>query len=214
MVNSISQQNKKTAAPISPPSGFVPRPGQVVLGDIGMRIAADGVWYYRGSPIGRHSMVKLFATVLRRDADGVYWLITPAEMARVQIDDAPFVVIELTATTAALGRVLHFRTNIDASVCLDADHPLRIETAANGEPRPYVQVAGDGSEALISRNVFYELVTLGETRVIDGISLFGIESAGLFHALGPDPDERPVDEAMMGTGGGTEPAAVATNADE
>src|SRR5580704_3344618 len=107
-------------------------------GDLDMRIARDGTWFYRGSPLGRLPLVKLFASVLRREADGRYWLVTPAERGRVTVDDAPFVAVELTAEGQGREQNLIFRTNLDEIVTAGLEHPLRVETAADGEPRPYI----------------------------------------------------------------------------
>lgn len=131
--------------------------------DIDMRIARDGTWYYQGSPIQRHRMVKLFSTVIRRDGND-YFLVTPVEKLRIQVDDAPFVATGLTVVEDDQKRpVLVFTTNVDATVVADGDHPLRVDTdEQTGEPSPYILVR-DNLEALISRNVFYELVDRGKT---------------------------------------------------
>ncbi len=155
--------------------------GQHVCGDIDMRISRDGTWFYHGSPIGRKSLVRLFAHVLRRDGAGDYWLETPVEKARIRVDDAPFTAVEMFAEGAGAARRLRFRTNVDDIVTLDADHPLRVETdPATGEPAPYLTVR-DGLEALVVRSVFYDLVALGEER--DEV-VFGVWSSGRFFALG------------------------------
>jgi hypothetical protein len=160
-------------------------------GDLDMRIAADGTWFYRGTPIARLPLVKLFASVLRREADGRYWLVTPAERGRVTVDDAPFVAVELTAEGQGREQNLIFRTNLDEIVTAGLEHPLRVETAADGEPRPYIVVRPGGPvplEALIARPVFYELVELAEQVEIAGERRFGLWSGGAFFELG-DPGE-------------------------
>src|SRR5487761_1763401 len=101
-------------------------------GDLGIRIARDGAWHHHGSPIGRLALVKLFASVLRRDADGSYWLVTPAERGRIEVEDAPFLAVELTVAGEGCGQQLIFRTNLDDIVTAGPDHPLRVETAASG----------------------------------------------------------------------------------
>ena len=106
-----------------------------------MRIARDGAWFYRGSPIGRLPLVKLFASVLRREADGSYWLVTPAERGRIEVEDVPFLAVELTVAGEGRGQQLIFRTNLDDIVTAGPDHPLRVETAASGEPAPYIHGA-------------------------------------------------------------------------
>lgn len=155
--------------------------------DFDIRIARDGTWHYRGSPIGRLPLVKLFASVLRRTADGSYWLVTPAERGRIEVEDAPFLAVELTVTGEGRGRQLIFRTNLDDIVTAGRDHALRVATAANGEPAPYIHLRG-GIEARLLRPVFYELVELGDEELIEGESAFGVWSNGAFFRLG-DPGE-------------------------
>ena len=158
-------------------------------GDLDMRIARDGAWYYRGSPIGRLPLVKLFASVLRREADGSYWLVTPAERGRIKVDDVPFLAVELTVAGEGRDQQLIFRTNVDDIVTAGPDHPLRVATAADGQPAPYILVRG-GLEAKLARPVFYELVELGaEEEVAAGAVQFGVWSNGAFFWLGdPGPD--------------------------
>ncbi len=152
-----------------------------LCGDFNMRIDRNGTWYYRGSPIGRAALVKLFATVLRRDEEGAFWLTTPVENGRIEVEDAPFIAVEVIADGAGPSQVVRFRTNVDDIVTLDAAHPLRVaEDAASGEPRPYVHVRR-GLEARIARPVFYHLVERGESSA-DGT--FGVWSSGQFFALG------------------------------
>jgi hypothetical protein len=150
-----------------------------------IRIARDGTWYYHGSPIGRIELVKLFATVLRRDDAGDFWLVTPAERGRITVEDAPFVAVEVEAEGAGPDQRLRFRTNLDHQVTAGPDHPIRVKTdAETGEPRPYILVR-DGLEALIARPVFYELVERAEERFGDGgESRLGIWSTGIFFDLG------------------------------
>ncbi|MFQ5959211.1 MAG: DUF1285 domain-containing protein [Alphaproteobacteria bacterium] len=156
----------------------------VLCGDLDMRIARDGTWFYHGSPIGRKPLVKLFASVLSRDEDGDYWLTTPAEKGRIVVDDAPFVAVELTAAGSGRAQSLRFRTNLDDEVTADADHPLRVShDAESGEPTPYVLVR-DRLEALIARAVFYQLVELGVADEVDGDRLYGVWSGGCFFPLG------------------------------
>jgi len=152
-----------------------------LCGDFNMRIDRNGTWYYRGSPIGRAALVKLFSTVLRRDEKGDHWLTTPVENGRIEVEDAPFIAVELIADGAGPSQVIQFRTNVDDMVTLDAAHPLRVAVdPASGEPRPYILVR-KGLEARIARPVFYHLVERagpGE----DGT--FGVWSAGQFFSLG------------------------------
>lgn len=176
----------KSDSDCPPPSGIEPRPGQRVCGDIGMRIDTDGIWHYQGSPINRHSLVKLFSTVVRRDDDGDYWLITPAEMARIQVDDAPFLAVEMDVANDKGVKYLRFRTNVGKWVNADASHPIRVDIdPETSEPRPYVQLAGDGTEARIVRSVFYELAEMALETDIKGEPVMVVESGGAEFILGP-----------------------------
>jgi hypothetical protein len=164
------------------------RRAPVDCGDLAIRIARDGTWFYRGSPIGRLPLVKLFASVLRREVDGSYWLVTPAERGRVEVEDVPFLAVELTVAGEGDRQRLIFRTNLDDIVTAGADNPLRVETAANGAPAPYIQVR-DGLEAKLARPVFYELVELGIEEQVAEATQFGVWSDGVFFRLGdPGPD--------------------------
>jgi uncharacterized protein len=153
-------------------------------GEIDMRIARNGSWYYLGSPINRPAMVKLFSSILRREPDDSYVLVTPVEKCAIRVDDAPFVAVEMTATGEGDRRLLAFRTNVDDVVPLDQDHPLRVAiNSETGEPSPYVLVR-DRLEALIARSVFYQLVEMAEERELNGRPVLGIVSAGHFFRLG------------------------------
>jgi uncharacterized protein len=152
-------------------------------GAIDMRIARDGTWYYMGTPIGRKPMVQLFSSVIRRDADDRYYLVTPVEKLGITVDDAPFLAVELAVTGAGRDQVLTFRTHVDDVVSADAVHPIRVEIAEDGEPSPYVLVR-DRLEALIARSVFYELVELGLEEELGGETKFGVWSSGSFFPLG------------------------------
>jgi uncharacterized protein len=164
------------------------RRSPIDCGALDMRIARDGVWFYRGTPIGRLPLVKLFASVLRREADGSYWLVTPAERGRIEVEDVPFLAVELTVDGEGRDRQLIFRTNVDDIVTAGPDHPLRIETAESGEPAPYILVRG-ALEARLVRSVFYDLVDLSAEEEIAGASQFGVWSNGAFFSLGdPGPD--------------------------
>jgi hypothetical protein len=157
-----------------------------------MRIARDGTWYYQGTPINRMPLVKLFSTVLRREADGKYWLVTPVERGVIDVDDVPFLAVEMTHVPGDHpdGRDdrLRFRTNLDAEFDCGPDHPLRIEIdPETQEPSPYILVR-DQLEARLTRAVFYELVDLAQERDIDGMRVLGVWSKGRYFQLGPvDP---------------------------
>ena len=155
-------------------------PGPETCGEIDIRIARDGTWFYHGSPIGRKPLVKLFASALRRNSDGSYWLVTPAERVRIRVDDAPFVAVALAAEGEGKSARLVFTTNVDDTVTAGKNNPIRVAfDPVTAEPAPYVTVR-DGLEALIARPVYYELVALGETQG----SSFGVWSDGTFFALG------------------------------
>jgi hypothetical protein len=157
-------------------------------GDFDIRIARDGTWFYRGSPIGRLALVKLFASVLRHEPDGRYWLVTPAERGRIEVEDVPFLAVALTVQGEGREQELIFRTNMDDIVTAGPDNPLRVETAATGEPAPYILIRDD-LEARLARSVFYDLVELGKPEPIGETSQFGVWSRGRFFRLGdPGPD--------------------------
>ena len=151
-------------------------------GDIDMRIASDGSWHYLGTPIGRPAMVQLFASVLRREPDGRYVLVTPVEKVGIQVDDAPFIAVELRHEGMGRNRHMAFRLLTDEWVPLDAAHPLRVSVDPQTEaPRPYLMVRG-GMEALVNRPVFYELVSLADGEAPAGAPL-GLWSGGRFWRL-------------------------------
>src|ERR1700722_16793576 len=122
------------------PGGRGQRPPVVDHGDLDMRIARDGAWFYRGTPITRPALVKLFASVLRREDDGSFWLVTPVERGRVAVEDAPFLAVEVNSQGSGRRRRLSFRTNLDEIVAAGPEHPLRVESTANGEATPYLLV--------------------------------------------------------------------------
>ena len=153
-----------------------------------MRIARDGTWFYRGTPIARPRLVKLFASVLRREADGSYWLVTPVERGRLTVEDAPFLAVEVNSEGSGRSRRLSFRTNLDEIVAAGPEHRLRGETSANGEPAPYILVAR-GLEARLNRPVFYELVDLADAERGAGGGPFGLWSDGVFFDFGDPEDE-------------------------
>jgi len=150
-------------------------------GDIDMKIAADGTWFYQKTPIGRPALVKLFASVLKREGDS-YFLVTPVEKVGIVVEDAPFLAVELSVTNAEGGRVLRFRTNVDDWVVCDQAHRLRFEAAADGGLTPYLHVRAE-LWAKVTRALYYDLVDMGEERVVDGHPMFGIASGGEFFAM-------------------------------
>ena len=153
-------------------------------GHFDIAIARDGTWSYRGSPITRLPLVRLFSTVLRREADGTFWLVTPVERGRINVEDAPFVAVEMTRHGEGRQQQLIFRTNVDDTVAADAAHPLRVvNDLETGAPNPYILVR-DGLEARLTRPVFYELVELGREERVGNKTLYGVWSNGIFFPLG------------------------------
>jgi hypothetical protein len=128
-------------------------------GDSDMRIAADGTWWHAGTPIGRPELVRLFSTILRREADGSYVLVTPGEKLDILVDDAPFVAVEATVAGEGAAATIAFRLNTGDHVVAGAGNRLRVETAPDGTPRPYLHVRA-GLEALVARAVFYQLAEI------------------------------------------------------
>jgi uncharacterized protein len=153
-------------------------------GDLDMRIATDGTWYYLKTPIGRPALVKLFASVLKREGDK-YFLVTPVEKCGISVDDAPFLAVELKIEESVRGRVLNFRTNVDDWVKCAKEHVLRFEPeTATGGLKPYLHVRRD-LWAKVTRTLFYDLVALGEERDIAGQRMFGVSSDGEFFVMAP-----------------------------
>ena len=157
------------------------------LGDSGIRIARDGTWFHRNSPIDRKALVKLFSSVLRRQADGTYWLVTPVESGRVEVEDAPFTAVELSVIGQGPAQILRFRTNVDDWVEAGPENPIRVAIAPDTrEPRPYIFVRA-GLEALILRPVYYRLADLAVEGDADGVTTLGVWSNKVFFPLGcPD----------------------------
>lgn len=153
-------------------------------GAIDMRIAADGTWFHNGSPIRRPALVKLFASILRREPDGRIVLVTPVESVGITVEDAPFVAVEMAVEGEGEDRRIAFRTNVDDLVALDAEHALRFSQDGTGGLRPYIHVRR-GLWALLTRALTYDLVTLGEARTVEGEPWFGIAAAGAFHRIAP-----------------------------
>ena len=149
-------------------------------GTSGMRIARDGTWFHEGSPIGRAAMVRLFSTILRREPDGGYVLVTPVEKLDIEVEDAPFVAVELKSEGEGESRSLAFRLNTGDLVVAGPDHPLRFAAGEDG-PHPYVEVRR-GLEALIARPVYYELANLA---LAEGAEPAGLWSGGAFFPLEP-----------------------------
>lgn len=155
-----------------------------LLGDMDLRITRDGVWRHEGTPIQREALVRLFASILRRDEDGHYYLVTPVEKWRIQVDDAPFLAVRLDATGAGVDQCLTFTTNVGDLVSAGTDHPLVVEyRTPGGEPAPYLHVRGR-LRALLSRAVFLELVERGEEQPTPHGRDYGVWSQRQFFRLG------------------------------
>lgn len=152
-------------------------------GTIDIRIAADGTWFHNGAPIRRPKLVRLFASILRKEPDGATVLVTPVEKVRIEVEDAHFTAVEMAVEGEGEGRRLAFRTNVDDLVPADAEHPLRFEDGEAGL-KPYIHVRG-GLRALVSRALTYDLVELAEERTIEGEAWLGLWAGGAFHRIAP-----------------------------
>ena len=154
-----------------------------ICGEIPIRIARDGTWFYHGSPIGRKALVRLFASVLRRADDGAYHLVTPVERGAIEVEDAPFVAVLCDSSGEGRAQRLAFTTNLDEIVAAGPAHPIRAGGTQDA-PAPYLLVR-PGLEARIARAVYYQLVELGREEVVDGRLAFGVWSDGAFFPLAP-----------------------------
>jgi hypothetical protein len=169
-----------------------PRRAPVECGDLPFLIRRDGAWLYRGSPINRKELVCLFASVLKREADGSFWLETPAERGRIDVEDAPFIAVELDWVGDGRHQTLSFRTNVDQVVTAGPDHPIRVaHDLLTCEPTPYILIRpGKGEraiEARINRAVYYELVALAVPEWVGCRRMLGVWSCGQFFPLGELP---------------------------
>jgi len=184
MTNSVSDKKASTvtadsianfaqkAAKKGPPPVHLWNPD--FCGDLDMRIARDGTWFYLGTPIGRKPLVKLFSSIIRKDGDK-YFLVTPVEKVGIIVDDAPFVAVDFDVTGAGADQVITFTTNVDDEVPVSADNPIRVELdPTTGEPSPYVE-----------RKSFYRLVDIGVTEHHQGADWFGVRSSGAFFPIIP-----------------------------
>lgn len=157
-------------------------------GDLDIRIARDGTWFYLGTPIGRAPLVRLFAGILKLEG-GRYFLVTPVEKVGIRVDDAPFVAVDFRVEGAGTpDQAITFVTNVEDEVTAGADTPIRVERdPATGEPAPYVMVRR-GLEARIDRKSFYRLVEIGEHAPHDGADWFGVRSGGVFFPVIPSAE--------------------------
>tara|TARA_B100000686_G_C16644649_1_gene892094 strand:+ start:268 stop:774 length:507 start_codon:yes stop_codon:yes gene_type:complete len=155
----------------------------VDCGHLGIRISRDGTWFYHGSPITRQKIVILFSKVLKKEKDGSYYLVTPVERGKIDVEDAPFVAVELIVRNNSGKQVIVFRTNLDEKIEVDKKHPIRVvEDPKTGEPSPYVLIR-DNLEALISRSTFYQLASICEEDDIYPKKV-GVWSNGNFFPIG------------------------------
>ena len=171
----------KDSGQCSPPP--VERWNPPFCGDIDMRIAADGSWFYLGTPIGRPALVRLFSSVLRRDGDD-YFLVTPVEKLGIRVDDAPFQAVEMAIEGEGDGRSLAFRTHVDDVVTIGPEHPIRFERAADGGVKPYIHVRR-GLWARLTRALTYDVLALGEVREAEGAAQFGVAIGEVFYGVAP-----------------------------
>ena len=183
MVTERGEQDREVTAPAC---------RMVEYGGLPFVIKRDGTWLYKGSPITRKPMVCLFSTILKRDEDGRYLLETPAERGWIEVEDAPFLAVELDWTGHGKDQSLSFRTNVDQCVTAGPEHPIRItHDLLSCEPTPYLHVcAGRGKypiEAKINRATYYELVALAEPGIVRGRKVLGVWSEGMFFSLGDLP---------------------------
>ncbi len=156
-------------------------------GDLDMRIARDGTWFYLGTPIGRPELVRLFSTILKREGDD-YFLVTPVEKVGITVDDAPFVAVDFDVTGTGEAQELTFHTNLGDSATAGPDHSIRVERdPETGEPSPYVLIRSN-LEALIDRKSFYRLVEIGSHQDVNGISMFGLWSGGVLFPVIPSAE--------------------------
>ncbi|MGI9406295.1 MAG: DUF1285 domain-containing protein [Hyphomicrobiaceae bacterium] len=150
--------------------------------DIGLAIERDGTWTYQGGPITRLELVRLFASVLRREEDGRYFVVTPAERVPIRLADAPFLAVEMEVRGMGRMQDLIWRTNVDDVAVTGPDHAIRFEEEATGGLKPYIMIR-DGLEARVTRAVYYDLVALAETATTGGRGKFGVWSGGLFFPM-------------------------------
>jgi hypothetical protein len=188
---SLGEKSFGTGSCAGSSAGGARRP-RIECGDLPFIIRRDGSWLYRGSPIARKELVCLFSSVLKREADGSFWLETPAERGRIAVEDAPFVAVELDWAGDGRHQKLSFRTNVDQVVTAGPEHPIRVaHDLLTCEPTPYIRVrpgAGElAVEARIGRAVYYELVALGVPEWVGCRRMLGVWSCGQFFPLGELP---------------------------
>ena len=156
-------------------------------GDLDMRIARDGTWFYLGTPIGRAPLVKLFSSIIRKDGDD-YFLVTPVEKVGIIVDDAPFVAVDFDVENKGLNQIINFRTHVGDEAIARKDNPIRVvRDKETGEPSPYILIRKN-LEALIDRKCFYRLIVLGSIQDFEGTNWFGIRSSEIFFPIIPEAE--------------------------
>lgn len=187
-----STEPDRLAAQIQKGIGTIADPGPAPVdkwdppfsGDIEISITRQGQWHYKGNPMQRQPLVKLFSSILRRDEDGCFYLVTPVEKFRIQVEDAPFVAHSLEREGEGRQQTLWLRSNVDEVVRIDQDHPLRVERRpGSDEPAPYVRIRGN-IDALLERQTFYELAELAVEGEGSFAGCLGVYSAGNFYSIG------------------------------
>lgn len=186
--NSVTPSADSLAASVRAASQKGPPPvhkwNPPFCGDLDMRIARDGTWFYLGTPIGRPGLVKLFSSILKKEGEQ-YFLVTPVEKVGITVDDAPFVATDFEVEGEGEEQILTFTTHVGDMAVAGPEHPIRVDRdAETGEPSPYILIRAE-LEALIDRKSFYRLVELGETEAVDGTEWFGVRSSGRFFPIIP-----------------------------
>jgi uncharacterized protein len=179
-VQMAAQASTNTSANALPPVHLWHPP---FCGAIDMRIARDGAWFYQGTPISRPAMVKLFASILRKDPER-YVLVTPVEMVEIAVEDAPFMAVEMQINHTASRQELMFRTNVDDWTVASTEHPMRFVSEATGGLKPYIHVRGD-LWAKATRSVYLDIVNAATEHTVNGNTVLGVESCGEFFPIGP-----------------------------
>jgi uncharacterized protein len=164
----------------APPPLHLWNPKQV--SDIDLEIKADGTWFHEGSPIKRQRLVRLFSRVLKRERDGRYFLVTPVEKCPVRVEQLPFVAVLMHVVGAGEAQILQFTTNVADEISVDAEHPMTMETLHDGTRVPVVEVRA-GLRAILSRNVYYQLMSLLTVASVDGELWYGVWSSGRFFTI-------------------------------
>ncbi|MCI4660509.1 MAG: DUF1285 domain-containing protein [Neomegalonema sp.] len=184
-MDGLAAQIRQNAAPSRRPGGGAPVHlwNPPYCGDLDIRIARDGQWFYLGTPIGREALVRLFASVLRHDEDERYYLVTPVEKIGITVEDVPFVAIDHQVSGEGAAQQVRFTTNTGDQITAGPDHPIRLGAdPQDGASVPYIRVRG-GLEARIDRKTYYRLVDLGEITQTEAGARFGLCSSGLFFPL-------------------------------